>query len=74
MFVVLNQANSGDPVGIDVRNIKCFFPDEREDDKGISRKSTMIELYDNEVGWLVSQSFMDVVEACQAAKRGGVYP
>lgn len=68
MFIFLNQLRSGEPVSIDVNNIKNFQPETIEID-GNERDGTLIELYRGEP-WIVSQRQYEVHQAANKAKAG----
>lgn len=68
MFVYLNQLNGEDPISIDVNNIREFHPETIEVD-GKERKGILVVLYRGDP-WIVKQSFYDVHQMCQKAKRG----
>lgn len=69
MFVYLNQLNGGDPICIDVANIREFHPEQIENEEGNVLKGTLIILYRGEP-WIVRQSCYDTLQICQAAKKG----
>lgn len=69
MFVYLNQLNGGDPICIDVANIREFHPEEIEAEDGEILRGTLIVLYRGDP-WIVKQSCYDVHQMCQRAKRG----
>lgn len=68
MFIMLNQLRSGDPVCIDVNNIKIFMPETIEID-GLEKDGTLIELYRG-TPWIVSQRCYEVHQVANAAKKG----
>lgn len=68
MFIFLNQLRSGEPVSIDVNNIKLFLPETVIID-GQERTGTLIELYRGDP-WVVSQSQYDVHQVANKAKAG----
>lgn len=70
MFIMLNQLRSGDPVCIDVNNIKDFMP-ETIDIDDVERTGTLIELYRG-TPWIVSQRCHEVMEVANKAKSGAL--
>jgi|AGFT01.1.fsa_nt_gi hypothetical protein len=71
MFIMLNQLRSGDPVCIDVNNIKDFMPETIFIDE-VERTGTLIELYRGGDPWIVSQRCYEVIEVANKAKAGAL--
>lgn len=71
MFVLLNQLSSGDPIGIDVANIKEFHPEIIIAEGGEEKTGTAVHLYRGQ-SWIVRQDILDVHRMCQRAKKGEI--
>lgn len=65
MFIIFNQLASGEPIALDVANIKEFHPEVVDDKSG-----TLIHFYRGELPWIVSQDILKVAELCNLAKKG----
>lgn len=68
MFIMLNQLRSGDPVCIDVNNIKEFVQETIEIE-GKERTGTLIEFYRG-TSWVVSQRCYEILVLANKAKAG----